>query len=293
MGVSTIRKRRTRQLFNSIENGNAYEELKQLTSMPSHRQLLLNSIFAAVEPELTQAKRDIIFVYEMVEKDIEVESHQMETVELQLKKSLKKVDRMYTKVLNSRAQNQGFASSSKVIDNYCSCVQKLHKFTNDIDATIHNVLINISKVDASLPKKSRLLNEEQFNEKHYPLLFDLMHEEFPQIFSKQSLVEHPEPEIQENREESQITSNSNSRSASSRLSSGGTGPKEDRLEQATGVEDIITRYRISQSRNRVKAAVTTAENVYLPPSLRRTSSPSTSTTFKNISASDIIKRAPS
>lgn len=288
MGVNTIRKRRARQWFNSIESGTAYEELRQLTSMPSHGQLLLNSIFDAVEPELTQAKRDIISVYEIVEKDIEVESHQMEMVELQLKRSLKKVDRMYTKVLNSRAQNQEFPSSSKVINDFCCCVQRNYKFTNDIDATIHNVLINISKVDASLPKKSRLLNEEQFNEKHYPLLFDLMHEKFPEIFSKQTLVEHSEPEIQEHLEETQITAKSES--SSSRLSSEATEAKEDHIEVATGVEDIITKYRISQSR---KAAVTTTENVYLPPSLRRTRSPSTSTTLKNISASDIIKRTPS
>ena len=85
--------------FDSVANSPFYEDLKSLPPLASYKKLTQAAIFNSTKYELLQVKKDILSIYEIVSGDIDKERNQMQQIELQLKKSLKKVEHSYKNVL--------------------------------------------------------------------------------------------------------------------------------------------------------------------------------------------------
>ncbi|QLL33986.1 hypothetical protein HG536_0F03110 [Torulaspora globosa] len=272
MAASSLRTRRNKHSFSRIEGEEAFDELKRLSSIPNHKQLTLQSIYEALEGEISQVKEDINCVYQAVRNDINLENEQMETVGHQLKKSAKKVNHMYDKVLASRSQNNNSIGAS-MLQKLSDDVENVASALKGIDNTVDSILTIFSQIDSRIPQKNRLLNGHGFNEQHYPLLFGLMHQKFGD-----RLVTQQEESGSDKPESIQLTENRTG-AASPRS----TSPTMSRaqLEPTEIVSDLITKYRISQAAKRTS---TKADDSYLPPSLRRITAPSTKTTLETITA---------
>lgn len=270
---NTLKNRRNRYNFNSIEGGEAYNELKHVAAVPSHKQLTLRSISEAMEQDVTNLKKGIASVFEAVRNDISLENVQMESVELQLKKSAKRLNHTYDKVCDNRMRNQQFISSSEHLKGLSDGVAKLSSNLDVIKDTTDEVLENIIKIDARIPRKSRFLNGQIFNEQHYPLLFGLMREKFGYLPEEQA-----EKADLEEIEETNVAHAGPSKSAEMSSS-----------DATASVDDLIVRYRMSQT---MPTSSLHSSDVFLPPSLRKASTPSTKTTFETISAKNIFKVTP-
>lgn len=280
-------KKRVNYSFKTIENGSAYEELKLLNMIPSHKQLVLGSVLNAVDMELSQVKRGLLAVYDVMEKDIDIENEQMNKVELQLKKSFKKVDHIYRKTVESRRENEVY-ESSKIIDNFRKSVGNLDETTNDLDATIGIILENMSKVDSRFPEKSRLLNDQVFNKQHYPLSYQLMRKKCPRVFmndANKGAIEQSDPCKAES--SSPFASDLNAA-----LEITPTTKFKD-AQIANSIEDTISLYRASKSlRQNSLIPLKSISDTFIPPSLRETRLPITSTTLETISAKDFFRTGP-
>lgn len=273
-----LRGRKPRYAFKCIEGGDAYCELKRIVSVPNHKLLTLRSIFEATEQDLEHVKDDIASIFEAVKNDINLENVQMEAVEVQLKKSTKKLNHTYDKICDNRMRNQHFTASSELISRLKDRTTKLSSDLEGIDDSTAQILENIVKIDARFPKNRRLLNGQVFNEQHYPLLFGLMRNKFGQLL-EEDLEQSPKiPNYGTEAVQTANIENSPGNNNSEVESSSSNSPET--------VDDLIARYRMSQS---VKASPMPVNDVYLPPSLRLATAPSTKTTFETISAKDIFK----
>lgn len=259
MSENSTRRRRTRFSFKTIENDKAYEELKKIPIIPSHRQLLEGSIFDAVSPNFKQLKDDISSLYSVVEKDVSNENRQIGLVELQLKKLLKRVNHAYNEITVDRDQNRAASYNSKLLGTFIDKEDKTQSLVNNIDGLIGDILNNIIKIDLRFPKKSQMLNEDLVNKQHYPLLFQLLNEKFPK--STPSLSTAP-------------SSSSPPQSA----------PLEDPQEENSRMEPVDDQMKVSTSSSSSKPGI----QLMIPTLRKKTSLPSTSTTLENINASDII-----
>ncbi|CAR27906.1 hypothetical protein ZYGR_0N03930 [Zygosaccharomyces rouxii] len=257
MSGDNSRRRRKKFTFKTIENDKSYNELKELPVIPSHRQLLEGSIFDAVGPNFKQLKEDISSLYSVIERDVSNENRQIGLVELQLKKSLKRVNHAYNEVAVERDQNRAASYNSRLLGNFFDKEDNVQNSVNEIDVLVSGILSNIVQIDNKFPKKSQMLKEDLVNKQHYPLLFQLLNEKFPKVSSPLSTPSIPLPP------QSIPSQNSLERSS----------PKEsshDETETATPPQ------------NKIKTQ-------FMPPTLRRKiCAPSTSTTLENINASEII-----
>ncbi|GAV53899.1 hypothetical protein ZYGR_0AK04010 [Zygosaccharomyces rouxii] len=257
MSGDDSRRRRKRYIFKTIENDKSYEELRETPVIPSHRQLLEGSIFDAVGPNFKQLKEDISSLYSVIERDVSNENRQIGLVELQLKKSLKRVNHAYNEVAVERGQNNAASYNSRLLGNFFDKEDKVQNSVNEIDTLVCGILNNIVQIDHKFPEKSQMLKEDLVNKQHYPLLFQLLNEKFPKAISPLSTPLTPlppqtvSPEVLEER-------------------SLPWGPTYDKTEM------------IAQPQNKNKTQ-------FMPPSLRKKiCTPSTSTNFENINASEII-----
>lgn len=282
MGRDVSKSRKARYTFNTIEAEGAYKELKAAAELPSHKQLNLRSIFEVMEQDVTRVKLDVASVFDAVNKDITFESVQMETVEAQLRKSAKKLQHIYDKVSSSRERNQRFTSSSEILQELSTGVEKLSSNLDSIKDTTDDILHNIVKIDARIPSKSRLLNGQVFNEQHYPLLFDLVRVKYGHLLEESAADEG-------HRDSEEASDAQDPTAGLSATSQDPTHTPTDSGSTAT-VDDLITQYRLSQT---AKASTTQKNDVFLPPSLRKVSKPSTKTTLETISAENIFKGTPS
>ncbi|QLQ81598.1 hypothetical protein HG537_0F03590 [Torulaspora globosa] len=271
MPANSLKTRRDRFSFSKIEGGEAFNELKRLSSIPNHKQLTLRSIYEALEGEIGQVKEDINCIYRAVTNDINLEKEQTETVEHQLKKSARKVNHMYEKVLVNRSQNNSSIGTS-MLQKLSDDVDNANSSLEEIDNTVDSILSIFSQIDSKIPQKNQLLNGHGFNEQHYPLLFGLMHQKFgDQLVAHQEESSSDEPEtvpsLTENR-----TGTAGPRPTSPLMS-------HAQIEPTESVSDLIRKYRISQG---ARGRSSNADDTYLPPSLRRISAPSTQTTLETI-----------
>lgn len=236
MAETSLRRRRNKYNFRTIEPGKAYEELRRISVIPSHKHLLEESIFNAVSPNFMQLKEDISSLYDVIERDVVMENRQIALVELQLTKSLKKVNHAYRKVLIEREQNKNATHYSRMWESFVSGEDKVQVSLDEIEKSVSDILDNIMAVDSRFPKKNQMLSEDVFSKQHYPILFQLINDRC----HKSAL---PQP------------------------------------EEETSIRDhnVSTVSTLRQS-----------EGQFLPPTLRKTCPPSTSTTVANIRASEII-----
>ncbi|AQZ18180.1 VAB2 (YEL005C) [Zygosaccharomyces parabailii] len=233
MTVTSLRRRKNRYTFRTIEDAKAYEELKRISIIPNHKQLLEDSIFNAVGINFRQLREDIGSLYSVVERDIAIENRQIGLVELQLKNSLKRVKHAYNKVLIERDQNKSANYSSRMWEGFVEREDNVQNSVGDIENSINDILRNIIAADLRFPKKSQVLNEDVFNKQHYPILFQLMSDR---------MCKNPS-----------------------------TQPKDDSQRECHDVNNKNTK----------------GEAQFIPPTLRKTCPPSTSTTLENISVTNI------
>lgn len=257
MNGDSSRRTRKRFTFKTIENDKYFEEIKEIPVIPNHRQLLEGSIFNAVQPDFKRLKEDISSLYSVIERDISNENRQIGLVELQLKKSLKRVNHAYNEAAVERNQNKAASYNSRLLGNFFAKEDKVQNSINEIDTLISGLLTNIVQIDHKFPEKSQMLKENLVNEQHYPLLFQLLSEKFPKVSTSLSTSPIPLPP------KAVSTQSPQERSSLIR-------PTYDKIET------------ISLPPNKDKTQ-------FMLPSLRRKNcAPSTSTTLQNINASEII-----
>ena len=153
MTVTSLRRRKNRYTFRTIEDAKAYEELKRISIIPNHKQLLEDSIFNAVGINFRQLREDIGSLYSVVERDIAIENRQIGLVELQLKNSLKRVKHAYNKVLIERDQNKSANYSSRMWEGFVEREDNVQNSVGDIENSINDILRNIIAADLRFPKE--------------------------------------------------------------------------------------------------------------------------------------------
>lgn len=268
-----LRARRTRYNFERIEGGEAFDELRRLSTIPSHKRLTLRAIHEALEDEINQVKDDISGIYRAIRNDIKLESGQMERVEHQLRKSMRKVDQIYDKIQTQRIENQDFKFNSRLVESFMSKVENMSSLCTEIDDTVDHIVTAFSQVDSRIPQKSRLFNGHLVNEQHYPLLFGLMRQKFGDQLAT-DVEESGLNDIELRASESETQSSSSSHTSLSNF------------EPTEVINDLIARHRASQA---AKDSSAEASEAYLPPTLRKVSAPSTKITFETISAEQLFR----
>ncbi|EJS44065.1 vab2p [Saccharomyces arboricola H-6] len=175
-----ILKWKSRMKFDAIANCPYYDDLKALPPLASHKKLTQAAIFNTTKYELLQVREDIVSIYEVVNKDTNEERNQMQQIELQLKKSLKKVERNYKSVLKQRASTSGVNGNDCLLINTEKKIDLLNGELTLVDSIVEDIVNSFIALDANLPKKAQLLKSDSINEAHYPLLFAFLYKACPE-----------------------------------------------------------------------------------------------------------------
>lgn len=179
-----LHKLRTRKKyqFATIKSSSSFKELRQLSPLPSSRELEQDAVFKVVAEEFKQVKLDVTAINDKVCDDIETESHQTEQIARQLKGSVKKLDQSFKKVC--KAHNKHDIMINDQLAHLSSVSSTVKRSLASIEEVTRQVIINMEEVDSKLPGKHRLINGQLFNQQHYPLLFELIHQKFPDKFKQ-------------------------------------------------------------------------------------------------------------
>lgn len=179
-----LHKLRTRKKyqFATIKSSSSFKELRQLSPLPSSRELEQDAVFKVVAEEFKQVKLDITAINDKVCDDIETESHQTEQIARQLKGSVKKLDQSFKKVC--KAHNKHEIMINDQLAHLSSVSSTVERSLASIEEVTRQVIMNMEEVDSKLPGKHRLINGQLFNQQHYPLLFELIHQKFPDKFKQ-------------------------------------------------------------------------------------------------------------
>lgn len=179
-----LHKLRTRKKyqFATIKSSSSFKELRQLSPLPSSRELEQDAVFKVVAEEFKQVKLDITAINDKVCDDIETESHQTEQIARQLKGSVKKLDQSFKKVC--KAHNKHEIMINDQLAHLSSVSSTVKRSLASIEEVTRQVIVNMEEVDSKLPGKHRLINGQLFNQQHYPLLFELIHQKFPDKFKQ-------------------------------------------------------------------------------------------------------------
>ncbi|EGA83179.1 Vab2p [Saccharomyces cerevisiae VL3] len=188
-----ILKWKSRIEFDAVGSSSYYEELKGLPPLASHKKLTQAAIFNSTKYELLQVKKDILSIYEVVSRDIDEERNQMQQIELQLKKSLKKVEHSYKNVLKQRASTNCINGNDRLLANAEKKIGSLNEELACVNDIVSDIVNNLTALNANLPKKAQLLKDDSINVAHYPLLFDFLHKSCPK-----SIIATSEASIHEN-----------------------------------------------------------------------------------------------
>lgn len=265
-------RKRARYSFVSVANENTYKELRQLNRLPSNKRLVQNSIFYAVNKELLQVKEGVRAVYDVIAKDTELEDEQMNNVEIQLKKSLKKVRRIYKKTQEYRSENEKYEASD-LIDSAAIGLNSLDETARRLEVTIDRIVDKMTQIDATFPEKNRLLSEEIFNQHHYPLFFEHMRVKCPQVLKKRPLGNEFYSRALTSEGPFFCSPNTNANDPSLR--------SEDE-QIAESIEETISRYRRTKTKEH-GTSFASKFDAFIPPTLREASLPVISTTFETVS----------
>ncbi|CAI4038461.1 hypothetical protein SMKI_05G0720 [Saccharomyces mikatae IFO 1815] len=257
--------------FDAVASSSFYEDLKGLPPLSSHKKLTQAAIFNSTKHELLQVKKDILSIYQVVSKDIDEECNQMQLIELQLKKSLRKVEHIYRNVSKQRASTNCINGNDRLLTNAKKKIDSLNERLTSIDGTVTDIVNSFVALDANLPKKAQLLKNDSINEAHYPLLFDFLRK-----LSPNPIVAAGE--------------------ADETGATGATGGQEDDLSSSFLEQDELRTDNLNtyggkcESRNDSLAPFqfhngNSSNSIrFLPPTINKRSGPSIETNFENISA---------
>lgn len=257
-----ILKWKSRTEFATAANCSFYESLRALPPLASHKKLTRGAIFNSTKYELLQVKDDILSIYEVVNKDINEERNQMQQIEFQLKKSLKKVEHNYKKVLKQRASTSGINGNDCLLNNSEKKLVVLDGELARIDAIVEDIVNNFIALDNRLPKKVQLLKNDSINEAHYPLLFDFLRKACPE-----AIVSAAETIVQEDNLDSSPSEEGELLIGSTDNIDGGSELRNNASDSHLKDGGIIPKYQ-----------------KFLPPTFSKRSGPSIVTNFENISA---------
>lgn len=257
-----ILKWKSRIEFDAVGSSSYYEELKGLPPLASHKKLTQAAIFNSTKYELLQVKKDILSIYEVVSRDIDEERNQMQQIELQLKKSLKKVEHSYKNVLKQRASTNCINGNDRLLANAEKKIGSLNEELACVNDIVSDIVNNLTALNANLPKKAQLLKDDSINVAHYPLLFDFLHKSFPK-----SIIATSEASIHENASPSPLLEHDELPAESINSFYGENELQSDSLAPLQTHDDNISSCK-----------------KILPPKFNTTSGPSIETNFENISA---------
>lgn len=252
-----ILKRKSKIEFDAVANSPFYEDLKGLPPLASHKKLTQAAIFNSTKYELLQVKKDILSIYEIVSGDIDEERNQMQQIELQLKKSLKKVEHSYKNVLKQRVSTNCINGNDRLLTNAEKKIGSLNEELACVDGIVLDIVNNFVALDANLPKKAQLLKDDSINEAHYPLLFEFLHK----------TIIASEANVQENGSLSSLLEHDEVRSESINTCCEESEPQSDSFAPLQTHNDNAS-----------------SSQKFLPPKFNTRSGPSIETNFENISA---------
>ncbi|CCE64736.1 hypothetical protein TPHA_0I02320 [Tetrapisispora phaffii CBS 4417] len=161
----------------AIESSIPYKELKSIPQINLSKRLKLNNIFSEVAPEIKNVQNDIISIHSIIQKDIEMESNQINTVESQLKESLKKIRSLYRRTNEHRSCSDDATFKP---NKFFQKVENLEKTVDSLDSDIHKIIENLLNIDLKLSTKSKTLTKDSINNQHYPLLFEIIEKNYAQ-----------------------------------------------------------------------------------------------------------------
>ncbi|CAI1945827.1 hypothetical protein SEUBUCD646_0E00750 [Saccharomyces eubayanus] len=253
---------KSRTEFDTAANCSFYENLKALPPLASHKKLTRGAIFNSTKYELLQVKEDILSIYDVVNKDINEERNQMQQIEFQLKKSLKKVEHNYKKVLKQRASTSGINGNDCLLSNAEKKLVVLDGELARVDAMVEDIINIFIALNDKLPKKAQLLKNDSINEAHYPLLFDFLRKACPE-----AIVSATEIIVQEDNLNSSPSEEGELLIESTDNIDGGRELRNNTPDSHSKDDGDIPKYQ-----------------KFLPPTFSKRSGPSIVTNFENVSA---------
>lgn len=175
---SKIRRRKNYK-FKGIKCSEPFKALNSLPPLTPSQHLTQDAIFKVVGEEIKQVKLDIATINEIVLEDIRTESSQTDQINRQLKSSLKKIDHSYSRTLKLRERyDHEIEEQTNALTSRLEFVEtSLFSLKNNTSQIIDSIL----RIDSELPTKNRSINEQLFNQKHYPLLFQCIHDKYPKV----------------------------------------------------------------------------------------------------------------
>lgn len=169
--------------FRSIEVSQAYADYKTLESIPDSKALVVSNVFRASGEAIKIVLKDVVDVSETVSRELNDETIQMSKIETTIKKTIKRINGLYTKTVKKRITHGKYPYGSKSIDDLDKKVCALYDDIDKLDYLILSLSIDVTSADLKLPIENRLFNENVVNQQHYPLLFDLLRDRAPDLLS--------------------------------------------------------------------------------------------------------------
>ncbi|AMD20738.1 HDL006Cp [Eremothecium sinecaudum] len=179
---SSSNRKKTKPSFESIKSSDAYRELTTLSTVQRAKELRQDNIFKIVSNEANQVKVDILDIHARLLAEIESEKLQADEINQKLKTSANKLDRIAKRV--TRLRNKHDANTKHQLKEIARHITDISESLADFNVMITEIVGLLGNVDLSLPEKDRLINNQQLNEIHYPLLYDLFRGKFPSRFEK-------------------------------------------------------------------------------------------------------------
>ncbi|AET39529.1 Vab2p Ecym_4490 [Eremothecium cymbalariae DBVPG len=188
-------KRRIRHDFIPIKGSEVYKQLNSLAALPSCKELRQDNIFKIVSNEIRQVKSDIQGIQTRVNAEVDAEKEQADQLNQKLRTSAYKIDHTAKRVFRLRYKHENNTKKQIMeLDTYIDSIDQSLKECQDI---VNEVISDLSNVDLRLPEKERLLSNQQLNERHYPLLYNIFRGKFPSKFqSIQMLKSNDSSEIE-------------------------------------------------------------------------------------------------
>lgn len=184
----------SRSKLDLISESDDYKQLLNLPSISSSQTLTYRSIFKSVSTEIETVQADVVKVNEHILNDIQEELRQTGKIERKLKSSFKSINQHYMKLLKHR-KNFGNDNSSVLFQKFDERAKEIMSKTEEADHILDNVLKNLVDFDSSLPVDERLFSSSKVTKRHYPMLYDLIHDKFGDIYKRNQELENDSSKI--------------------------------------------------------------------------------------------------
>lgn len=173
--------------FETITDSSVYLEYKKLHHSITPDLTRISAIFNHVKPEISKVQDDISYISKTIQKDISDENRQSDLLDKKLNDSIKRLKRLYSGSLILRRKNEKYNYNSKKVHIISTKIEDVEQKVLQITGSLDKIVKALVEINDEFPEQDKFLTMNAFNERHYPILFDLLNKNLPESSHKKEL----------------------------------------------------------------------------------------------------------